>query len=460
MSALTWDGWETSPEEDVEVGGGEPVLANWHYLRSALRRERRLFLAVALTGLLLALGALVVVPAGHRATTLLVLAHDPLVDPARAMETDLTLATTRAVAQRTIDELALDTTPEKLLSRVEVSSRSSDTALLSLTASSDAEAVRELTIYLDAYVAIRTEQARAQADALTQGSQQRIEQLRAEADQLTTKIDEVAATGDLGSALLGDLVGQRSQLIAQSGSLEQTLQDAQLRAAAVVSASRVVDPPRAEPPSTVRRVLLLLVTGLIGGAGLGVAVVLGRALTSTRLRRRDEIGLALGVPVTVSVGRLDGGPAWARPGRLLRRLVRRDPRAHDEMERRRLARAIEHQFPARGWRQRLRGGQPRQHRRCRPRRRPAGRGPSATGSRRAPGRHERARGARRRRRPAGRSGPRAGSRGPRQRRRRRAAGGVAALGRAVAERGTPRYRRSPPTSTSLSCRSPRRGTRC
>lgn len=363
MSALTWDGWEPAAEEEAEVDG-EPVLADGHYLRGALRRGRVAFAAAGLAGLLLAVGVLVLLPPAHRATTLLVLAHDPLVDPSRAMETDLSLAGTRAVAQRTIDELGLAGTPEDLLDRIEVTPGLADTAELRMTAPSDAEAVRQLNGYTTAFLAIRSAQTTAQADSLAEGSQKRITELRAQADALTASIDTSAPTDDAGSAVLGDLIGQRSQLIAQIGSLEQVLEEAQLRSASVVAASRVVDPPSAEPPAGVVRTTLILATGLIGGAGLGVAVVLGMALTSTRLRRRDEVGLALGVPVTVSVGRLRSGRRWTAPirlaSRVFRHLVRLDqadaPSPEErgpDTQRRRLARAVERQFPARGWRQRL-----------------------------------------------------------------------------------------------------------
>jgi hypothetical protein len=117
----------------------------------------------------------------------------------------------------------------------------------------------------------------------------------------------------------------------------------------------VVDPPRADPSAAVLRTTLVLATGLIGGLALGVALLLGRALTSSRLYRRDEVGLALGAPVAVSVGRLADRRRWAWPVRLLRRLIRRRDvvMVRGDVERRRLARAIERHFPARGWRQRL-----------------------------------------------------------------------------------------------------------
>ncbi len=351
------DGAGPDPLQDSSLGTG--VLANWHYLAGALRRGRRVWLGAALTGLLLAVAGLLVVPPPHRASTLVILAHDSLVDPSRAMETDLGLATTRAVAESTIAELGLQDTPQELLDRVKVTSGSADSAEFTVSAASDSEAVRVLTAYVRVYLEQRSAQVTAQADAVAEGTRARITELQEQADALSARIDATDATTAGGSVVLGDLVGQRSQLVAQMGSLEQVVDDAQLRSAAVVSASRVVDPPAAEVSSPATRIVVWTMSGLIAGVALGIGGVLARALTSTRLRRRDEVSLALQARVAVGVG--PTSPAAGRANRLLHRVLgvltggrfgaARRHRA--DVDRRLLARALEHQLPERGWRQRL-----------------------------------------------------------------------------------------------------------
>jgi hypothetical protein len=50
--------------------------------------------------------------------------------------------------------------------------------------------------------------------------------------------------------------------------------------------------------------------GLILGLRLGVGLVLVQALTSGRLRRRDEVAVALAAPVRFSAGRISERPTW------------------------------------------------------------------------------------------------------------------------------------------------------
>jgi hypothetical protein len=72
-----------------------------------------------------------------------------------------------------------------------------------------------------------------------------------------------------------------------------------------------------KPTSTIKAYFLPIATGLIGGLVIGAGWVLAGALTSDRLRRRDEVALALAAPVRFSVGRLHR-PWWWLLGRRAR----------------------------------------------------------------------------------------------------------------------------------------------
>jgi hypothetical protein len=91
-----------------------------------------------------------------------------------------------------------------------------------------------------------------------------------------------------------------------------------------VSASHVLDPARSVPLASKRRTVLNVASGLIGGLAIGIGIVLFLAVTSGRLRRREEVATALGAPVRVSVGRVR--PAQ---GRLRLFLDRKRPAAHE-----------------------------------------------------------------------------------------------------------------------------------
>jgi hypothetical protein len=70
----------------------------------------------------------------------------------------------------------------------------------------------------------------------------------------------------------------------------------------------VLDAATLAPHSQLKRLIEFVVIGLIVGLVLGMGIVLVRVLISDRLRRRDDVGRALGAPVKVSVG-------VVRPGR-------------------------------------------------------------------------------------------------------------------------------------------------
>lgn len=52
-----------------------------------------------------------------------------------------------------------------------------------------------------------------------------------------------------------------------------------------------------------KRMMLYVGSGLLAGLALRLGIVVIRALVSDKLRRRDEIASALGVPVKLSAGR-------------------------------------------------------------------------------------------------------------------------------------------------------------
>jgi len=80
-----------------------------------------------------------------------------------------------------------------------------------------------------------------------------------------------------------------------------------------VSGSVVLDPAMSPTHSKVKYLAIYALAGLIVGLALGVGLVVVRTITSDKLRRRDDITRALGVPVKHSVGPVPLS-RW-RPGR-------------------------------------------------------------------------------------------------------------------------------------------------
>jgi capsular polysaccharide biosynthesis protein len=317
-----------------------PSLVSLHFVRSALRRRWVMCVLSAVLGLLMAAAFLVAFPTSHQAKATLALAHDPQVEPTRAMATDVSLLRTRTVASKTIAKLGLAVSPEDFLKGVTAEPVSSELLTLTISGPSDAEAVGRLTALTSVYLEFRAEQISLQSNVLVGGIQQRITKLQKEVASLSSRIEKLSAAGSSSASKLSDQISQRAYVQSRIETLQQSLEDATLETTALVASSRVIDPPAVEEGSVKRRIVLTLASGLIGGTAVGCGLVLFFAITSDRLRRRSDVAAALEVPVPLSVGRI-------KPlSRLLRRLPylrTLDSRRADE--RQRLAHAIEMELP-------------------------------------------------------------------------------------------------------------------
>jgi capsular polysaccharide biosynthesis protein len=347
---MTRSTWHLSDELD-EPGAAErprPTLVSLHFIRTALRRRMLVCILCAVLGLAGAGSFMLVFSLPHQASASLMLTHDPELDATSAMETNLSLLDSRTVAARATQELGLTMAPEDFRRSVRVEQLSSELLSLTLTADTDAEAVRRLDVLTRVYLDFRAEQLTLQSQVLIDGLRERITQLRVQVADLTRQINRLTrqlnrlSDGDStdGASRLGDAIAERANLQQRIDTLQQAVEDATLRNSAVVESSRVLDPPAADRELAKRNVVLGLASGLVGGAALGCGTVLFLAITSNRLRQRSDVADALGVPVHLSVGRVSAVPRAVRWLPVLRRIDRR--RAE---ERERLARAFSDELP-------------------------------------------------------------------------------------------------------------------
>ena len=72
----------------------------------------------------------------------------------------------------------------------------------------------------------------------------------------------------------------------------------------MVTGSYVLNAATALPHSHIKGVGLYVVGGLFGGLVIGMGIVIIAALLSRGLRRRDDVAVAMGAPVRLSVGPL------------------------------------------------------------------------------------------------------------------------------------------------------------
>ena len=304
MMTSAWHIEEAVPQSGAQPGS--PALVSLRFLVDALRRRWRTWVGAGVVGLLLAAAWTIMVPASTVGTVTLLLAHEPGSDPAAAMSTDVSLLRTRTVAATVIDNLGLDMTPEAFQQSVVATPVTSQVMVLDVLAPDAASAKKRASTLASTFLAFRSAQLQARSDSLIKGLKGRVTGLQDQVDALTAEYDRQTALGPTGQSQAAAALTQRSQLNAEISTLQENIENTSLQSDSLLIASHVLDPASTIVPSGLKRTVLALSSGLIGGLALGIGVVLFSALTSDRLRRRDEVALALGVPVRVSVGELRG----------------------------------------------------------------------------------------------------------------------------------------------------------
>ena len=352
--------WRIDDEDgDPELTGTpQPLVVTWRIVRDALRRAWRWCVGAVVLGGLVGMLALAALPHPASATTTLLLVH-PNADDPTAMSTDVSLLMTRAVATDVIARLRLpNTTPDTLHGSMTAEPLTPQLLELTVTAPDDAAAVTRSTAIVDTFLAFRGEQLRSISEGIVTGYQKRISDLQARVDTLTKDYEGLRGSSPADQVAGSDILSQRAQLGAQISSMQQAIEDARLQTEAAVTATHVIDKPYANTRVSKRAVVLYGASGALLLGTLAVGVVLFRALTSDRLRRRRDIADALGVPVRVGVGSLRAPGPVARTGRRLRtrlarllsRLTRgrygRAPRNRAERDLEALVRGLDSALPA------------------------------------------------------------------------------------------------------------------
>lgn len=292
------------PPLDSPVGAPPSLLVSLAFLRAALRRRRRTWATLGCAGLLLAVAYAVLVPPPSKATVTVALAHPPGSNAADEMLTDLSLLQTRAVAQQTIDALGSSMTADELERSVVAEIPTNTVLKLTVSAPDASTALTTASTLVDTYLAFRAEQLREQATAQTSGDRKRIVVLRQQVDTLTKEFDANSRGTPAQQAAAQIALTRSSRLNDQVDALQQSIDTAMNGAESLIDASTVIDKPALVQVSTKRRLVLVAASGLIGGIGLGCGLVLFAALTTSRLRRREEVALAIGAPVQAAVERL------------------------------------------------------------------------------------------------------------------------------------------------------------
>lgn len=272
-------------------------LVSFRYLAGAVRRRRKLWIAIALIGLVVGAGFHAVVPRNYTANATLYMAHAPGTDEAVGMGNDLALLGNTAVARSAIKLLHEPSlNPVKFLGKAPGNSISDNVLVVTINAPSYSEAVRRVNAVTTAYLAFRAQQYNAQDDSIVKGLNRQLASLQSQVSELTNSIENSGS----GSQSLTQLVDQRSQDGTEITSLQETEQQDQLATLSVVQATRVLSAGTIVYKSSVKLFLINSVSGLGVGLAIGLGLVVLQALVSDRVRRREDVARLVGASVEVS----------------------------------------------------------------------------------------------------------------------------------------------------------------
>ena len=288
-------------DEDLVLG---PMIS-LRALMAAIRRNRRVWLATGLVGLIVGASLHLVIPHKYSAVTDLYLAQPAGADPAHAMADDVSLLQTEAVAKQAVSTGRLHVSPSALRSHYAGFPVSDNIISIKFNGSSRSDAVSGDRAVAQAFLALQAKELRLQTDVLVRGLRSQISSLNAAISSLNSQINSLSSPSPNGQSAnqLTDLVNQRGADATQVAQLQAQAEQALLNEQSVDHVSHVLDPAALVPVSTKKVILVDAFSGLVAGLAVGLAAVIFTSLLSELVPGRSTVAATLGAPVELSLGR-------------------------------------------------------------------------------------------------------------------------------------------------------------
>ncbi len=284
------DRWATeqafSAEEPEDPALDPGPMVSVRSLKHALRRRRRLWLTMALAGLVLGAALHMVLPSKVTAVSRLYLVEPVSGSPTAAITNDLSLLQTRKVAETAMGTLRLG--PNHALISYKGSSQGSSILSISVTAPTAATAVAWNNAVAQAFLQVRAQLGTATTNDEVQALQAEIQSLQGDLQRIS----------NASSSPLPNI--DESQI----NNLNHQIYQAQGSQSSITKNSLVLDSAYVSPKSLKKAAIKDGLTGLVVGLALGISIVILGELLSDRVRTRADVASALGAPVDLSVGRL------------------------------------------------------------------------------------------------------------------------------------------------------------
>ncbi|MEU4198310.1 hypothetical protein AB0E69_40885 [Kribbella sp. NPDC026611] len=285
-------------DDDRSTSYPPDSLVTFRFIRDAAVRHMRLWLALAILGFTGGLATFFALPTPHQASARLLITTREGDDPVKAMATEVSLATTRTVAERTIALLNLPETPDDLLGSYTATTLTDRVMEIKATAKTDDDATKLATIIAQTYLIFRREQI-----GLDDGPVRKdLTSAQNEADLAKQAIIASGDTPDNPKHPNSAEMTKYNAAMDKVRFVQQQLLDL-TTTAAKMNSSRMLDAPSPVKVSAKRTLVLDAAIGLLGGLFIGLGFVIIRALISDRLWKRQDISTALGARVRLSTGR-------------------------------------------------------------------------------------------------------------------------------------------------------------
>jgi capsular polysaccharide biosynthesis protein len=307
-------------DERVSSAGNAPGLVSAGFLRSALRRRALFWCVLALVGLIIGGGYATVKPPKYTSATTVLLVDKPAADPTSAITTDITLAESIPVAAAVVSQLGLNQTPISFLATYSV--KQVTTQVVSITASgpTSTAAMQRASAIAMQYLAYRTKYEQSAEQQTEAVLQREVTQAQQQLDSITTKVAQAQASGDRAEVtrLQAEQTAAANNLGTVKDNVTAALVTARTTTQQMIQGSQVVSPAPPGKRSVKKTLAIYGIGGLLSGMVVGMVIVIIGAVTSDRLRRRDDIAYAIQAPVGLSVGALSSGRLPAVRGRAAR----------------------------------------------------------------------------------------------------------------------------------------------
>ncbi len=279
----------------------------------ALRRGRLWIALLVMLGLAVGAGLVVGRPPMPRASALVIVPANPngsaSATPAQNDATQIIIATSDPVLRAAGTAVSPPVLPAQLRKHMSVTALSDQVLEVDVTAPTGAQAIKLTNAVVTDYIAYLVNSGSASTNGILAELRQEASSLSAQVTSLQDQINAVArrlvhekassAAGQRDASLLSSLRSEQQQVAQQLNSVDSQIVTAQLSSGGS-NGARVLQQAAVVPPSRLTQALPVVAggtLGLIAGCGL----VLVRARRDRRLRLRDELAGAIGVPVLASL---------------------------------------------------------------------------------------------------------------------------------------------------------------